>query len=67
MSTGRHARRATGLIVAESEENFARTESVARWSREERTVYEAEREAFLFDFFLFFFLAGCKVFQSGRD
>ena len=39
MSTGLRARRATGLTGAEREERSARTESVARWSREggERT------------------------------
>ena len=34
MSTGFHARRATGLTGAEKEESFTRTESVARWSLE---------------------------------
>ena len=53
MSTGLHAVRATGFIVAESEESFTLTESVARLSREGRAVYEAEREALLFDFFIF--------------
>ena len=65
MSTGLHARRATGLTVAESEESFIRTESVARWSREGQAAYETEREALLFIFFSFFF-DRCKVFQSGK-
>ena len=64
MSTGLSARRATGLIVAESEESFIRTESVARWSREGRPAYEVERGALLFVFLLFF--DRCKAFQSGR-
>ena len=55
VSTGLHVRRATGLTVAEREESFTRTESVARWSREGRAVHEAEREALLFVFFLFSF------------
>ena len=63
MSTGLHAARATGLTVAEREESFTRTESEARWSREGRAAYVAEREALLFDFFSF---DRCKVFQSGR-
>ena len=63
MSTGLHARRATGLTVAESEKSFTQTESVARWSREGRAAYEAEREALLFIFFVFFF-DWCKVFQG---
>ena len=66
MRTGLHARRATGLTVAESEGSFTRTESVARWSREGRAAYEAEREALRFDFFLFFLRDRRKVFQSGR-
>ena len=45
MSTGLHARRATGLTVAEREESFTQTESVARWSREGRAAYEAERSS----------------------
>ena len=63
VSTGLNARRATGLTVAESKESFTRTESVARWSREGRVAYEAEREALLYDFLLF---DRCKVFQSDR-
>jgi len=47
VSTGLHARRATGLTVEEREGSFTRTESVARWSREGRAAYEAEREALL--------------------
>ena len=62
MSAGLHARRATGFTVAESEESFPRTESVARWSRVGRAAYEAEREYLLFDFFF----DRSKVFQSGR-
>ena len=53
MSTGLHARQATGLTVAESEASFTRTESVARWSLEGRAAYEAEREALPFDNFIF--------------
>ena len=52
VSTGLHARRATGLTVAEREESFTWTESVARWSRDGRTAYEAKRKALLFVFFL---------------
>ena len=54
-----HARRATGLTVTEREEILTRTESVARWSREGRAAYEAEREALLFDLIIFDW---CKVF-----
>ena len=65
MSTGRNARRATGIIVAESEESVTRTESVPRWSREGRAAHEAEGEAPLFDpGFVFFYR--CEMFQSGR-
>ena len=53
MSTGLHARWATGLTVAEREESFAQAESVARWSREGGAAYEAGREALPFVFFLF--------------
>ena len=56
----------TVLIVAESDKSFPRIELVPRWSREGRTAYEPEREDLLFDFFLSFFLTGCKVFRSGR-
>ena len=57
--------------MAESKENFTRTESVARWSRKGRAVYEAEREALLYDFFIFFTCARCynqteKGFVRGR-
>ena len=45
MSIVFHARRATGLIGAEREESLTRTESVARWSREGRAAYEAERRS----------------------
>ena len=64
MSTGLHARRATGLTVAEREENLTGTESVARWSPDGRAAYEAKREALMFDFFL---SDRCKVFKSGRN
>ena len=60
VSTGLHARQATGLTVAEREESFTRTESVARWSREGRAAYEAEREALLFDLFSFFLFERCR-------
>ena len=60
MRTGLHVRRATGQTVAEMEESFTRTESVARWSREGREAYEAERDAPMFDFFLSFFLTGVR-------
>ena len=53
MSTGLDTRRATGLIVAESKEFFNRTDSVAKWSREGRVVYDAEREALLYVLFIF--------------
>ena len=49
--------------MAGSEESFTRTESAARWSREGRAAYEAEREALLL--LDFFFFDQCKVFQSG--
>ena len=55
---GKHrllARRATGLTVAEREESFTRTESVAKLSREGRAAYEAEREPLLLDFFIYLF------------
>ena len=55
MSTGLHAGRATGLTAAEREGSFTRTESVARWSREGRAAYEAEREALLFDLLFYYF------------
>ena len=45
MSTGLHARQATGLTGLESEETFTRTKSVARWSREGRAAYKAERSS----------------------
>ena len=51
VSTGLHARRVTGLTVADTEESFTRTETVARWSREGRAAYEAVRGALLFDLF----------------
>ena len=59
MSTGLHARRATGLTVAEREEIFTRTESVARWWREGRAAYERLREALL-SYFLFLTGATCS-------
>ena len=52
MSTGLHARRATGLTVAKWEESFTRTESVVRWSRDGRAAYEAKRDALLFVLFV---------------
>ena len=61
MSTGLHARRATGLTVAEREESFTRTESVARWWREGQVAYEAEREAPLFVFFCLFVFDRCQL------
>ena len=45
VSTGLHARRATGLALVEREESFTRAEPVARWSREEWAAYEAERSS----------------------
>ena len=60
MITGLYARRATGLTVAEREDNFTRTESVARWSREGRATYEAKRKALLFVFFYFLTGARCS-------
>ena len=64
MSTGPHARRATGLPAAEREESFTRTESAAKWSREGRAAYEAVRKILRFDFF---FMSGarCSI-HSGR-
>ena len=56
-----HVRRATGLTVAKRKESFIRTELVARWSREGRAAYEAEREALMFEFVHFFFMTACKV------
>ena len=41
------------LTVAENDESFSRTESVARWSGEGRAAYETEREALLFNFLFF--------------
>ena len=64
MSTGLHARRATGLTVAEREEIFTRTESVARWWREGRAAYERLREALLFDFL---FLTGARCSNEARN
>ena len=58
VSTGRHARWATGLTLAEREESFTRTESVATWSYEGRAAYKATRDTLLFYFFRFFFLTG---------
>ena len=67
MSTGLYARRVTGLTVAEREESYTWTESVARWSRQSRVgAYEAEREALLFHFFLLCRFDRYKVFQLGR-
>ena len=64
VSTTHHARRATGLTVAESEESFTRADSVTRWSREVRAAYEAEREALLLDFFLFWPVLGVPIKQT---
>ena len=61
MSTGLHARRATGLTRAERGESFTRIESVARLSREKRVAYKAERSSAV----RFFSLDRRKVFQSG--
>ena len=44
------------LSLAESDESFTQIESVGRWSRVGRAAYEAEREALLFDFYIFIFL-----------
>ena len=49
--------------MAEREQSLTWTKSVARWSRDGRAAYEAEREALLFVLFLF---GRCTVFQSGR-
>ena len=64
MSTGLHARRATGLTVAGREEIFTRTESVARWWREGRAAYERLREAILLDFL---FLTGARCSNEARN
>ena len=56
MSTGFHARRATGLTVAEGAESCTRAEWVARWSREGRAEDEAQRKALLLDFLFFIFV-----------
>ena len=50
MSTGLHARRATGLPGAEREESFTQTESVAKGSPEGRAAYEADRRSPVFFF-----------------
>ena len=66
MSTGLHARQATGLTVAEREDSFTRIESVARPSREGRAAYETERSSVvLFLFFSSFLFDWFLVFQSG--
>ena len=52
MSTGLLARRATGVTGTERDEGFTWTESVTRWSREERAAYEAGKlccSIFVFD------------------
>ena len=49
-----NARQATGLTVADSEENFTRTESMARWSREGRVAYEAGGENYCCCYFYFY-------------
>ena len=55
--------RATGITVTGREASFTRNEPVARWSREGAAAYEAEREALVFIYFLFFF-DWCKVFRG---
>ena len=60
VSTGLHARRATGLIMAERQESYTRTESVTRWSQEWRAAYEAEREALLYSMLSFLTGARCS-------
>ena len=62
MSTGIHARRATERTGAEREEIFTRTESLARWSREGRAAYEAERRSAV----RFFLLIGAKCFNKAE-
>ena len=52
VSTGLHARRATGLPGAERGDLFfIRTASVARWSREGQAACKAERSSAVFLFF----------------
>ena len=46
--------------MAESKEIFTQTESVARWSREGRVAYEADREALPYHFFYFLTGARCS-------
>ena len=65
MSTGLHAGQATGVTVTQRDQSFNRTESVTRWSREGRAAPEAEREALLFIFFLFYSLTGARC-SRGR-
>ena len=50
--------------MAEREESFTRTESVARSSRDGRAAYEAERDALLFVFFSFRPVQGVPVWQK---
>ena len=65
MSPGLHARRATGLTVAEREETFNWTESLVRGSRGGRAAFEAER-ALLFCF-VFSLLAGARRSNQARN
>ena len=66
MSTGLHARPATGFTVAEKEESFTRTESVVGWSRDGRAAYEAERREKPCCS-IFFFFDRCKVFHQAGN
>ena len=50
--------------MTERAESFTLTESVARWAREGRAAYEAEREALQSIFLFVFFVDWCKVFQG---
>lgn len=59
-------RRATGLSVARREKRFTQTQSVARWSHNERAAYRL-REA-LSDVQLFLFTgARCSIFSTRRE
>ena len=62
--TGLHAWRATGITVTERGESFTRTESVARWSREGRAAYGAERQALLFIYIYFYSWTGARCFRG---
>ena len=50
--------------MAESEDNFLRTESVETWPLEGRAAYEAEREALLYYTFFFFFFTGARYYSN---